>query len=50
VKGIFDVLEREYGGPTSGWTYYVNGTSPPKSAGAVQVKSGDQIEWKYKEN
>jgi cytoskeletal protein RodZ len=46
VEGIDNIYEGDYGG-TSGWTYKLNGTMTPKSAGAVKVKDGDQIVWEY---
>jgi hypothetical protein len=46
VEGIDNVYEGDYGG-TSGWTYKLNGTLTPKSAGSVTVKDGDQIVWEY---
>jgi uncharacterized membrane protein len=49
VRGIDNIYQFDYG-QMSGWNYSVNGTAPSISAGAVQVKAGDEIEWKYKES
>jgi hypothetical protein len=34
-------------GPLSGWTIKRNGAKLDRSSGAVQVKSGDSIQWIY---
>lgn len=34
-------------GSGSGWTYYVNGSFPPKSCGAYTLSDGDSIEFIY---
>lgn len=49
VAGIDNIYEFDYG-PKSGWTCSQNGTRLSRSAGAIQVKAGDQIEWKYTED
>jgi hypothetical protein len=49
VRGIDGIYERDYGA-MSGWICKQNGIGIPKSAGAITVKAGDQIEWIYKEN
>ncbi|WML52834.1 DUF4430 domain-containing protein [Neobacillus sp. PS3-12] len=49
VRGIDGIYERDYGA-MSGWICKQNGTGIAKSAGAITVKAGDQIEWIYKEN
>lgn len=46
VKGIENVYELDYG-PKSGWTVSQNGTKLVKSAGVIQVRAGDKIEWGY---
>jgi cytoskeletal protein RodZ len=48
VRGIDGIYERDYGA-MSGWICKQNGTGIAKSAGAITVKAGDQIEWIYKE-
>jgi hypothetical protein len=49
VRGIDNIYEFDYG-PKSGWTVSQNGTRLTRSAGAIQVKAGDNIEWKYLED
>jgi uncharacterized protein YcfL len=49
VRGIDNIYEFDYGSK-SGWICSQNGTELSRSAGAVQVKAGDQIEWKYTED
>lgn len=49
VRGIDGIYERDYGA-MSGWICKQNGTGIPKSAGAITVKAGDQIEWIYKQD
>jgi chemotaxis protein histidine kinase CheA len=46
IEGIDNLYEFDRG-PTSGWMFKVNGTFAKKSAGAVNVKAGDRIEWVY---
>jgi len=46
VKGINGKFEFDEG-PTSGWTYYVNGSKPGVSCGSYSVKAGDNIKWDY---
>jgi hypothetical protein len=49
IRGIDGIYERDYGA-MSGWICKQNGTGIAKSAGAITVKAGDQIEWIYKED
>jgi uncharacterized protein YceK len=49
VRGIDGIYERDYGA-MSGWICKQNGTGIAKSAGAITVKAGDQIEWIYKQD
>jgi cytoskeletal protein RodZ len=49
IRGIAGIYERDYGA-MSGWICKQNGTGIAKSAGAITVKAGDQIEWIYKED
>lgn len=42
VAGINGINEKEVG-PTSGWTYYVNGSFPMKSMSKYKVQKGDSI-------
>lgn len=46
VKGINGKFEFDEG-PTSGWTYYVNGFKPGVSCGSYTVSAGDSITWDY---
>lgn len=46
VESIANLREFDQG-PSSGWTYYVNGEYQQVGAGQVKVKVGDVIEWKY---
>lgn len=46
IEGIDNLYEFDRG-PTSGWMFKVNGVFAKKSAGAVNVKNGDRIEWVY---
>ncbi|RXT06467.1 DUF4430 domain-containing protein [Ammoniphilus sp. CFH 90114] len=46
VEGIDNLYEFDRG-PKSGWMYRVNGSFGKKSAGDVQIKPNDQIEWIY---
>ncbi|MGH4118701.1 DUF4430 domain-containing protein [Clostridium sp.] len=44
---INNLKERGGGNPLSGWCYYVNGVKPGISCGAIKLKSGDVVKWKY---
>lgn len=46
IEGIQNLYEFDKG-PKSGWMYKMNGAFMKRSAGAVEVKAGDQIEWLY---
>jgi len=46
VSGIDGLKEFDHG-PSSGWMYKVNGTSPNIGAGAYRLKAGDQVIWYY---
>lgn len=46
VSGIDGLKEFDHG-PSSGWTYKVNGTPPNIGAGAYRLKAGDQVIWYY---
>lgn len=46
VEGIDNIYEFDYGAK-SGWTVKQNGSTIPKSAGVITVKSGDLIQWMY---
>ncbi|MFD2671086.1 DUF4430 domain-containing protein [Marinicrinis sediminis] len=46
VEGIDNLYEFDHG-PTSGWTYTVNGDDIDKSAGTMELSPGDTIEWRY---
>ncbi|OAS87611.1 MULTISPECIES: DUF4430 domain-containing protein [Metabacillus] len=46
VEGIANLFEFDHG-PLSGWTVKRNGAKLDRSSGAVQVKSGDSIQWIY---
>jgi hypothetical protein len=46
VEGIANLFEFDHG-PLSGWTIKRNGVKLDRSSGAVQVKSGDSIQWIY---
>lgn len=46
IEGIDNLYEFDYG-PKSGWLYNVNGDFYSKSAGALEVKANDVIEWLY---
>ena len=46
VKGISDFYEFSCG-QESGWLYAVNGKQPKVSAGAYNIKNGDEIVWHY---
>ena len=48
VAGIKNIYEFDYGAK-SGWTFKLNGTNIPKSAGIISVKNGDRIEAIYVE-
>ncbi|MGG5254340.1 DUF4430 domain-containing protein [Neobacillus sp. SM06] len=48
VSGIKNIYEFDYGAK-SGWTFKLNGTSIPKSAGVISVKNGDRVEAIYVE-
>ena len=34
-------------GPSSGWTYSVNGVMPMKAANAYELSNGDSVRWSY---
>lgn len=46
VEGINGRFEKDEG-PTSGWMYSVNGSTPNKSAGDYKLKKGDKVKWYY---
>jgi FtsZ-interacting cell division protein ZipA len=46
IEGIDGVYEFDYGAK-SGWLCFLNGVEMSKSAGTLEVKDGDVIEWKY---
>lgn len=46
IKGINGRFEFDEG-PSSGWTYYVNGSKPTVGCGSYSVKAGDSITWDY---
>lgn len=46
IKGINGKFEFDEG-PTSGWTYYLNGSKPSVGCGSCSVKAGDNIRWDY---
>ncbi len=46
VKGINGRFEFDEG-PSSGWKYSVNGTSPNKAADKCSVSKGDTVKWYY---
>lgn len=46
IKGINGRFEFDEG-PSSGWTYYVNGNKPAVGCGSYSVKAGDSITWDY---
>ncbi len=46
VRGIGGLYEFD-GGPSSGWMYHVNGTTPNKSAGNYLLQDGDRVQWTY---
>ena len=46
VSSINNLSEKNVG-PTSGWTYRVNGVLPMMAADQYKVKDGDVIKWKY---
>lgn len=46
VTSIEGLAEEAYG-PTSGWTFTVNGERPNTSASGIVLNEGDIVEWKY---
>lgn len=46
VQGINSIFEFDEG-PESGWLYRVNGEFLDKSSGAVDLTTGDIVEWVY---
>lgn len=46
VVAIDGLAEKQYG-PTSGWIYLVNGSSPPAAADAYALDDGDDVLWRY---
>ena len=46
VSSINNLSEKNVG-PTSGWTYRVNGVLPMMAANQYKVKDGDVIKWIY---
>ncbi|MDI6710958.1 MAG: S-layer homology domain-containing protein [Bacillota bacterium] len=46
VISIDGLAEKQYG-PTSGWIYLVNGSSPPVGANAYTLDDGDDVLWRY---
>lgn len=44
---MIDNLSDSKIGHTAGWCYYVNGSMPSVSSGALQVNDGDVISWEY---
>lgn len=46
IKGINGRFEFDEG-PSSGWTYYLNGSKPTVGCGSCSVKTGDNIRWDY---
>lgn len=46
IEGIDGLYEFD-NGPTSGWTFRVNGVVPDIGAGAYELKPGDRLEWIY---
>jgi hypothetical protein len=46
VEGIANLYEFDQG-PSSGWLFKVNGKLASKSAGAVKLSKGDNVEWIY---
>lgn len=46
IKGINGRFEFDEG-PTSGWTYYVNGSRPTTGCGSCSIKAGDVVTWEY---
>ena len=46
VRSIGGLAERDHG-PSSGWTYAVNGQRPAAACSSYQIADGDTIEWIY---
>lgn len=46
VQGIGGLSEKDCG-PTSGWTYTVNGEMVMVGAAECELKAGDQVQWTY---
>ena len=46
VQGIGGLSEKDCG-PTSGWTYTVNGEMVMASAAQCELKAGDEVQWTY---
>ena len=46
VEGIGGLFEKQHGG-SSGWLYFVNGSSPTFTAGNYELSEGDVVEWRY---
>ncbi|XQY91374.1 DUF4430 domain-containing protein [Metabacillus sp. HB246100] len=46
VRGIDGLFEFDRG-PLSGWTVKNNGSTIQRSAGAIELKAGDQVQWIY---
>lgn len=49
IEAIEDLTEFGYG-PTSGWTYKVNGEYPECSSSLYALSEGDYVEWIYKKD
>lgn len=46
VSSIGGIEEKTYG-PSSGWTYLVNGKQPPVACSNYKLKSGDKVQWLF---
>ena len=46
VAAIGGLAEKEHG-PSSGWMFLVNGTTPDRSASSYELQDGDSVEWYY---
>lgn len=44
VKGIAGIYEKQWG-PSSGWTYTVNGKQPPVACNSYKLNGGECIRW-----